>query len=131
MEPSRFTTKQEPDDPSIGSATYWSGNSHNRIRLYNFRAWSVFSIINLRLFFPFRSLTNHSYWIDWNFHSSTSNSREIILKIGRGSDDERNKLEKTRIWKTSRLLLTEKRLEFGKLLYRFRSRYSYTKPPLI
>lgn len=46
MEPStQLIAKMEAEDPSVGSITYWSGNSHSRILLYSFWAGSAFSII--------------------------------------------------------------------------------------
>lgn len=41
----RLIAKKEPEDPSVGSTTYWSGNSQSRILLYSFCAGSAFSII--------------------------------------------------------------------------------------
>lgn len=40
-----MTAKEEPQDPSVGSITYWSGNSHKRIRVYSFCPDSALSII--------------------------------------------------------------------------------------
>lgn len=49
MEPSaRLIAKAEPLEPSVGSTTNWSGNSHSRIRVYSFCPDSALSIIIYR-----------------------------------------------------------------------------------
>ncbi|KAG5623188.1 hypothetical protein H5410_008406 [Solanum commersonii] len=45
----QLISKHEPQDPSVGSTTYWSGNSQSRILVYNFCEGSPFSIIIKRL----------------------------------------------------------------------------------
>lgn len=46
MEPStRLTAREEPEEPSVGSITYCSGNSHSRMRVYSFWTESALSII--------------------------------------------------------------------------------------
>lgn len=46
-EPSmRLIAREEPEEPSVGSTTYWSGNSHSRMVLYSLLwAGSEFSIV--------------------------------------------------------------------------------------
>lgn len=41
----RLIDKHDPDEPSLGSITYSSENSHNRIRVYNLCEGSAFASI--------------------------------------------------------------------------------------
>lgn len=87
MEPStRLTAKDEPEEPSVGSITYWSVNSHSRIRVYSFCTESALSIIiesptNCKKRTPFIPINNSNY-----IHNQSLNIQISIYRINRNNN---------------------------------------------
>lgn len=79
----RLISKHEPQDPSVGSTTYWYGNSQSRILVYSFCEGSPFSIIikmlqtlKYKVDYQIIALANQFNWDMQNIKHNNTRIRE-------------------------------------------------------